>query len=102
MFELHIEPAPAELAPLGAVVEIRELSYGEMRAQMAASSEPGQAAERLLGASLFVDGVPYGFDALRALPGRFSGAIADALVQTMRVHGLERATTPRRLEGGCR
>ena len=65
-----------------------------MRAQMAASSEPGQAAERLLGASLFVDGVPYGFDALRALPGRFSGAIADALVQTMRVHGLERATTP--------
>ena len=94
MFELRTEPAPAGLAPLGGVVEIRELTYGGMRATMAASVEPGESAERLLGSSLFVDGAALGFEALRALPGRFSGAISEALAQTMRVHGLERAIAP--------
>ena len=94
MFELITEPAPAGLAQLGTVVEIRELSYGAMRETMAASEQPGQSAERLLAASLFVDGKPYGYEALRALPGRFSGFIAEALGQTMRVHGLERAKEP--------
>jgi hypothetical protein len=94
MFQLITETAPAGLAQLGAVVEIRELSYGAMRDTMSASEQPGQSAERLLADSLFVDGVPIGFQALRALPGRFSGAIAEALGQTMRVHGLERAQAP--------
>ena len=94
MFELRTESAPAGLAPLGGVVEIRELSYGAMRESMAASAQAGQSAERLLGDCLFVDGKAIGFDALRALPGRFSGAIAEALEQTMRMHGLERAAKP--------
>jgi hypothetical protein len=90
-FQLQTEPAPAGLAQLGTTVEIRELSYGAMRETMAASDQPGQSAERLLGATLFVDGTAIGYEGLRALPGRFSGAIADALGQTLRVHGLERA-----------
>lgn len=88
MFELHTEPAPAGLAPLGTTVEVRELPYGEMREAMAASEQPGQSAERLLGAALHVDGAAYGYDALRALPGRFAGAIAEALQQCLRMHGL--------------
>jgi hypothetical protein len=89
-----LQTAPAVLGVLGASVEIRELSYGAMRETMEASEKPGQSAERLLAASLFIDGVPLGYEALRALPGRFSGAIADALSQTMRMHGLQRAATP--------
>ncbi|HXD04886.1 MAG TPA: hypothetical protein VN680_02475 [Burkholderiaceae bacterium] len=89
MFELHTEPAPPGLAPLGQVVELRELAYGPMREAMSNTTGPGQSAERLLGASLHVDGAPYGYDALRGLPGRFSQAIANALEQTLRMHGLE-------------
>jgi len=88
MFELQSAPAPAALAPLGQVVQIRELSYGAMREAMQASQEPGQSAERLLGASLYVDGNAYGFDAVRALPGRFSSAIGEALETCLRLHGL--------------
>lgn len=94
MFELQTETAPGALAPLGQLVEVRELSYGAMREAMAESSQPGQSAERLLGACLFVDGVALGYDALVALPGRFAGGIAAALEQAMRLHGLERAAAP--------
>jgi hypothetical protein len=93
-FQLQTEKAPAGLALLGQYVEIRELSYGAMRETMAASEQPGQSAERLLAASLYVDGQPIGYEALRGLPGRFSGAIADALGQTLRLHGLDRTATP--------
>ena len=89
-FDLQTEPGPAALAPLGAV-EIRELPYGEMRAAMGAGDKPGQSAERLLAASMRVDGAPLSFDALQALPGRFAGGIAAALGQCLRMHGL--ATT---------
>src|SRR6187399_3327435 len=88
MFELHTESAPTGLAPLGQVVEIRELAYGPMRDAMQASEGAGQSAERLLGASLYVDGQPIGYEAVRALPGRFSSAIGDALQQCLRMHGL--------------
>jgi len=98
-YELQTETAPAGLAALGAVVEIRELTYGAMRDTMAASEAPGQSAERLLGASLYVDGQPFGYEGIRSLPGRFSAAIADALTQTMRVHGLERAANPAEEDG---
>jgi hypothetical protein len=94
MFELHTEPAPAGLAHLGQVVDVRELPYGQMREAMAASEQPGQSAERLLAASLHVDGQPIGYGPLLALPGRFSGAIAAALEQTLRLHGLARDEAP--------
>jgi len=93
-FELHTEPAPADLAPLGQLVEIHELPYGQMREVMHAGDKPGESAERLLGASLFVDGQPFGYGPLLALPGRFSGAITSALEQTMRMHGLTRTVAP--------
>lgn len=88
MFQLQTEAAPSGLAPLGQVVEIRELPYGPMRDVMQASEGPGQSAERLLGASLHVDGAPVGYEGVRALPGRFSSAIGDALQQCLRMHGL--------------
>jgi hypothetical protein len=88
MFQLQVEPAPAGLAPLGQVVELREMTYGAMRDSMS-SSESGQSAERLLGASLYVDGQPIGYEGVRALPARFSNAIAEALGQAMKLHGLQ-------------
>jgi len=87
-FDLQTQSAPAALAPLGMVVELRELAYGEMREAMEQADKPGQAAERLLAASLVVDGVPLGYAALRALPGRFSGGIASALQRCLAMHGL--------------
>jgi hypothetical protein len=88
MFELQTQTAPAGLATLGQVVEVRELPYGQMRETMAQSDKPGQSAERLLGASLHIDGQPIGYGGLQALPGRFSGAISNALEQVLRLHGL--------------
>jgi hypothetical protein len=55
---------------------------------MSQSDKPGQSAERLLGASLHIDGEPIGYGGLQALPGRFSGAISNALEQVLRLHGL--------------
>jgi hypothetical protein len=86
-FELQTEPAPAGLTPLGQVVELRELPYGELRETLGAG-ESGTGLERVLGASLHVDGVPLGYEGLRALPGRFSGAVAIALERVGRMHGL--------------
>jgi hypothetical protein len=94
MFELQSETAPQGLAALGQFVEIRELPYGVMRETMAASDQPGQSAERLLAAALYVDGQPLGYEGLRALPGRFAGAITAALEQAMRMHGLHRSAAP--------
>ena len=88
MYELQREPVPDGLATLGQSVELWELNYGVMRETMAQSEKPGQSAERLLAASLHVDGVPLGYDGLQALPGRFAGAIAAALERVMRMHGL--------------
>jgi hypothetical protein len=86
-FDLRTERAPERLAPLGGVVELRELPYGQMRAAMA-SGEPGQSTDRLFAASLHVDGAPFGYEALQALPGRFAGGIADAMSACLRLHGL--------------
>jgi len=87
-YELQAEPVSGKLAALGGVVELRELPYGVMREVMASGDKPGQSADRLLGAALHVDGVPLGYEALEALPGRFSGAIAGALQRCMVMHGL--------------
>lgn len=87
-FELQTHPAPAGLASLGQVVDVRELPYGLMRETMAQTDKPGQSAERLLGASLHVDGQPITYAGLQALPGRFAGAISTALEQCLRLHGL--------------
>lgn len=87
-FELQTHPAPEALAVLGQVVELRELPYGQMRDAMAAAEKPKESADRLLAACLHVDGVPLGYEALQALPGRLSGAIARALEDALRIHGL--------------
>ena len=87
MFELQRKPAPAGLAALGDV-EVRELGYGAMREAMSATDKPGQSAERLLAASLHVNGEPLGYEALQQLPGRFAGAIAASLEVCLRLHGL--------------
>ncbi len=88
MFELQTVPAPAGLAALGERVELRELSYGALRAAMQSAVVRGQAGEALLAASLHVDGEPLGLEALEALPGRFAGAIARALQRTLELHGM--------------
>lgn len=89
-FTLQTVAVP-RLAELGAVVELRELPYGQMRAAMAAADKPGESADRLLAASLHVDGEPLGYPTLLALPARFSGAIAETLETAMRLHGIETA-----------
>jgi hypothetical protein len=93
-FELRNEPGPPGLAGLGERVELVELPYGQMREAMAAGDKPGQSADRLLSVALHVDGQPVGYDALLALPGRFSGGIAAALEQCLRMHGLADAAGP--------
>lgn len=90
MFELQTCPAPQALGVLGADVTLRELPYGALRAAMAAAERPRESAERLLAASLHVDGAPIGFDALQGLPGRLAGGISQALQICMRLHGLAR------------
>jgi hypothetical protein len=87
MFELQTVPAPEGLAALGERVELRELTYGELRRTMA-TADRAQAGEALLAASLYVDGAPLGLDALQALPGRFAGGIARALERTLALHGM--------------
>jgi hypothetical protein len=88
MFELQtVDPVPG-LEPLGARVQLRELSYGAMRAAMTSAPDGARAGEALLGASLMVDGAPLGLAALDALPGRFAGAITRALAHCLALHGL--------------
>jgi hypothetical protein len=87
MFELQIQDAPPGLAALGRWVELHELPYGELRAVMRTTARD-LAGEGLLGACLFVDGAPIGLEALLALPGRFSGAIAAAMGRAMALHGM--------------
>jgi len=96
MFELVTETVSPDLAGLGDQVELRELSYGALRAVMRATT-PELAGDGLLGACLFVDGAPIGLEALLALPGRFSGAIGAAMAQAMALHGLVPQAPP--LEG---
>jgi hypothetical protein len=84
MFELHYEPAPAGLASLGSVVEIRELPFGQLMDLLA------KGGQHLLGASLHVDGVPIGVDALQALPGRFAASLVEAQGVMKRLHDLDR------------
>jgi len=87
-FELHRERVPA-LADLGTVVELREIPYGRVKRAMSAAPE-GMVGEALLGASLFVDDAPIGFDAVLDLPGRYSSGIAEALARCLEIHGLRR------------
>jgi hypothetical protein len=93
MFSLITEPAPAALAMLGQAVELRELDYGHMRDVMTQAEAPGESAERLLGACLYVDGQPIGYEGLRGVPGRYAGAIATALHRCLVMHGLTAEAT---------
>lgn len=86
MFELRIVPLP-RLAELGESVELRELSYGELRRVMQEASGK-RAGESLLGATLCVNGTPIGLEALDALPGRFAGALGAALQECLGLYGM--------------
>jgi hypothetical protein len=88
-FELQTRAAPAGLAILGGLVELREVPYGTVREAMAAGGKVGKSAEGLLAASLHVDGQPIGLAALLGLPGRFAGPIAKALAIVIELHGLQ-------------
>jgi hypothetical protein len=95
MFELQtIEPVPG-LEALGARVQLRELSYGSLRAAMRAVAGSDRASELLLGASLYVDGAPLGLDGLDALPGHLSGAVARAMSRCLELHGMGAAAEPK-------
>ena len=83
-FELLIQPAPAGLAGLGTVVELRELPMGQLTEALA------KGGRSILAASLHIDGVPVGAEALAALPGRFSASLAEAEVVLRRMHDLDR------------
>jgi hypothetical protein len=83
-FQLQTQPAPAGLAGLGSVVELRELPFGTLMEQMA------KGGHHLLGASLHVDGVPIGAEALHALPGRFAAPLVEAQGLMKRMHDLDR------------
>lgn len=81
MFELQTRPAPAALAVLGAVVELREIDYAATLDAMFAvstSTRKARPIDGLLAACLFVDGKPIGLEALLALPGRFTRSIQQA------------------------
>jgi len=92
-FELQIRPAPERLAAAlgGSVIELRELTYRQMRDAMREGGVQDRASEGLLGASMHVDGKPVGLDAVLDLPGRFAGDIAKALVAVHEMHGLRDA-----------
>lgn len=75
-------------AALGGNVELRELSYGQLRAAMSKAPTIAEAAEYITADALIVDGQPYGIDALRALPGRFSGEIGALLADVVAMHGM--------------
>jgi hypothetical protein len=102
-YELQVRPAPQRLAGAfgGTVIELRELTYGQMRDAMRAGGDVERASESLLGQSLHVDGKPVGLDALLALPGRFAGLVGSVLSDCIRMHGLagaaddEDATAPK-------
>jgi hypothetical protein len=83
-FELQTQPAPAGLAVLGSVVELRELPFGPLMELLA------KGGQHLLGASLHVDGQPIGAEALQALPGRFAAALVEAQGVMKRMHDLDR------------
>jgi hypothetical protein len=85
-FDLQTLEAEPALQALGHV-QLRELSYGDMREAMRTSGAT-DAADVLLGRCLLVDGEPIGLARLRALPGRLAGALARSTVQVMRLHGL--------------
>lgn len=87
MFALQTIPVPG-LAALG-VVELHELSYGQLRDAMGQAPGRQLAAEALLAASLVINGQAVGtLDGLRALPGRFAGAISVALMLCLKLHGM--------------
>jgi hypothetical protein len=92
-FELQRKPMPARLAEAfeGATAELRELDYGELTEAMQAGGTQKRATESLLGASLHVDGGPVGLERVLRAPGRFAGAISDAVAEVIRLHGLVRA-----------
>jgi hypothetical protein len=88
MFELQtVEPVEG-LEGLGAQVQLRELSYGQMRAALGSAPEASRAGDALLARSLHVDGAPLGLERLDAAPGRFSGAIARAMQRCLALHGM--------------
>ena len=88
MFELQTIPAPAGLAPLGAIVEIREIKHSAVQAALSAGAKIGRPSDGLLAATLFVDGAAIGLDGLGELPGRFYGAFSEALALTIKLHGM--------------
>jgi hypothetical protein len=89
-YELQVRAVPQPLAGAcgGTVVELRELTYGQMRAAMRHGGEQELASEALLGAALHVDGEPLGLEGLLNLPGRFAGDVAKVMRQCHVMHGL--------------
>jgi hypothetical protein len=75
-------------AALGGNAELRELSYGQLREAMTKAPTIAEAAEYITAASLIVNGQPLGIEALRALPGRFSGEIGSLLAEVVAMHGM--------------
>jgi hypothetical protein len=94
MYELRIEPAPAGLASLGQVVEVRELMAYEMREALLPNKEQPDQRDRLIGAALHVDGVRLGYEAARTLPGRYTMALGEVFAQVMTMHGLTSEAVP--------
>lgn len=94
MYELRIEPAPAGLASLGQVVEVRELMAYEMREALLPNKEQPDQRDRLIGAALHVDGVRLGYEAARTLPGRYTMALGEAFKQILAMHGLANEAEP--------
>lgn len=88
-FELLVRPVPQRLAEaIGGTVELRELTFGQIREAIRLGGEQERASESLLAASLHVDGKPIGMPALLALPGRFAGVIAQAMKECAEMHGI--------------
>lgn len=86
--EALVREACPELAGLGGVVELWEVSHREVKAAMRSQPDAQDGPEALLGASLHVDGVAFGYEALQDLPGRYSFAIAQAARRALVIHGL--------------
>jgi hypothetical protein len=88
-FDLHIRPAPAGLADLGTLVELREVPYGRMRELMSGPG-PLSGPERLLAEVLHIDGQPLGIDRLQnSLPSRYTRAVRDSLALILKMHDID-------------
>lgn len=89
-YELQRVPVDPRLAEvLGADACFVEMSYGAVRKEMARAPAAMDSAEYLAAACIHVNGQPLGIEGLRAIPGRFTKLIAQAIEQTIRLHGMQ-------------